>query len=96
MDIISYLPVSMPHIEKLTDFLVVLLPIFPLTSLGTIQGGLASSAVLELEIRRCYGATNYAALGHDCCLSGVRVLVVSSGCRNTRAKVHPSIGTSAR
>jgi hypothetical protein len=30
---------------------VLLPPIFPLTSLGTIQCGLACSAVLELEIR---------------------------------------------
>jgi hypothetical protein len=44
----------MPHTEKLADFLVLLLPIFPLTSLGTIHGGLARRAVLELEIwRRC-------------------------------------------
>jgi hypothetical protein len=26
----------MPHVEKLADLLVLLLPIFPLTSLGTI------------------------------------------------------------
>jgi hypothetical protein len=56
----------MPHVEKLADFLVVpLLPIFPLTRLGTIQGGLACSAVLEQDILRCYGATDDAALGHD-------------------------------
>jgi hypothetical protein len=61
-----HLPVSMPHVEKLADFLVLLLlPIDPLTSLGTIQGGLACSAVLELEIRRCYGVTDDAGLGHD-------------------------------
>jgi hypothetical protein len=41
----------MPHIEMLADLLVLFLPIFSLTSLGTIQGGLALSAVLELEIR---------------------------------------------
>jgi hypothetical protein len=41
----------MPHVEKLADFLVLLLPIFPLTSLGAIQGGLASSAIQKLEIR---------------------------------------------
>jgi hypothetical protein len=31
-----HLHVSMPHVEKLADLLVLLLPIFPLTSLGTI------------------------------------------------------------
>jgi hypothetical protein len=56
----------MPHVEKLADFLVPRLPIFSLTSFGTIQSGLASSTVLELEIRRCYGAADDAALGHDC------------------------------
>jgi hypothetical protein len=40
----------MPHVEKLADLLVLLLPIFPLTSLGTIQSGLALSAVLEQDI----------------------------------------------
>jgi hypothetical protein len=50
MVIIPHLPVSMPHSEKLAELLVLLLPIFPLTSLGTIQGGLASSSVLELKI----------------------------------------------
>jgi hypothetical protein len=70
-----HLQVSMPHVEKLADLPVLLLPpIFPLTSLGTIQGGLALSAILELDIRRCYDATDVAALGHDCCWSGVRVL----------------------
>jgi hypothetical protein len=48
---------------------VLLLPIFPLTSPGTIQGRLASSAVLEHDSRRSYDATDDAALGHDCCLS---------------------------
>jgi hypothetical protein len=61
------LHVSMPHVDKLAHLLVLRLPIFPLTSLGTIQSGLASSAVLELEIRRCHGATDDAALGHHCC-----------------------------
>jgi hypothetical protein len=41
----------MPHVKKLADFLVLLLPIDPLTSPGTIQGGLACITVLELEIR---------------------------------------------
>jgi hypothetical protein len=63
----------MPHVEKLADFLV-LTPIFPLTSPGTINGRLACSAVLELEIRRCFGFTDVAAHRHDCCLSGVRVV----------------------
>ena len=64
-----HLPVSVAHVEKLADLLVLpLLPIDPLTNLGTIQGGLACSAVQELEIRRCYGATDDAVLGHghDC------------------------------
>jgi hypothetical protein len=37
-----YLPLSMPHVEKLADFLVLILPIFLPTSPGTIQSGLAS------------------------------------------------------
>ena len=79
MDVISYLPVSMSHVEKLADFLVVLLPIFPLTSLGTIQGGLALSTVLlELEIRRCYGFADDATPEHDYCLSVVCVTVSAS------------------
>jgi hypothetical protein len=42
----------MPHVKKLTDLPVLLLPpIDFLTSLGTIQGGLACITVLELEIR---------------------------------------------
>jgi hypothetical protein len=62
------LHVSMPHVEKLADFLVLLLPIFLLTSPGAIQSGLASTAVLDHDIRRCYSATDDAALGHDCCI----------------------------
>jgi hypothetical protein len=84
MDFTPHLHVSMPHVEKLADFLVPLLPIFPLTSLGTVQGGLAYSAVLELEIRRCYSFADDAALGHDCCWSGVRVvidIVIVNRCR---------------
>jgi hypothetical protein len=63
----------MPHVEKLADLPVLLLPpIFPLTSPGTVQGGLlASSAVLEQEIWRCYGSTDNAAPEHDCCWSGL-------------------------
>jgi hypothetical protein len=65
----------MPHVEKLADFLVLLLPIFLLTSLGTIRGGLALSAVHKLEIRRCSGFTVSAAPEHDCCWGGgVRVV----------------------
>ena len=75
MDGTPHLHVSMPDVEKLADFLVLLPPIFPLTSLGTIQGGLAYSAVLELEIWRCYGSTDDAAPEHDCCLIGVRVVL---------------------
>ena len=64
---------SMPHVEKLADLLVLLLlPIDPLTSLGTIlHGGLTFRTVLEHDIRRCYSATDDAALGHDCCWSRV-------------------------
>jgi hypothetical protein len=64
------LHVSIPHVGMLADFLVLRLPIFPPTSLGTIQGGLTLSAVLELELRRCSGATDDATLHHDCCKSG--------------------------
>jgi hypothetical protein len=42
---------SMSHVEKLAELLVLFLPIFLLVSPGTIQGGLALSAVLELDIR---------------------------------------------
>jgi hypothetical protein len=57
----------MPHVEKLADLLVLLPPIYLLTSRGTIQGGLAYRAVLELEIRRLVGSTDDAAPEHDCC-----------------------------
>ena len=50
MDVSMYLHASMPHVEKLADLLVLLLQIFPLTSLGTIHGGLACSAVQEQDI----------------------------------------------
>jgi hypothetical protein len=63
----------MAFVEKLADLLVMLLPIFPLTGLGAIQGGLAFSTVLELEIRRCDGATDDAAPEHDYCWSGVSI-----------------------
>jgi hypothetical protein len=63
----------MPHVDMLADFLVLLPPIFLLTNLGTIQGGLACSAVLEMEIRRCYHFASSAAPEHDCFWSGVRV-----------------------
>jgi hypothetical protein len=65
MDRTPHLHVSVPHVEELADSPVLILPIFPLTSPGTIHGGLALIAVLELDIRRCYGATDDAALGHD-------------------------------
>jgi hypothetical protein len=73
MDLSPHLHVAMPHVDELADFLVLLLPIFRLTSLGTIQGGLALSAVLELNKihGRCDGATDDADLGHDYCWSGV-------------------------
>jgi hypothetical protein len=70
MGLSPHLHVSMPHVEKLADlFVLLLLPIDALTSLRTIQGGLAPSAVLKLEIRRRYGVTYDAALGHDCAWS---------------------------
>jgi hypothetical protein len=62
-----HLHVSMTHIEKLADLFVLALlpPIFPLTSLGTIQSGLACSAVLELEIRQFFGCADDATPEHD-------------------------------
>jgi hypothetical protein len=77
MDTIPYLHVSMSHVEKLADLLVLLLPIFPLTSPGTIHSGLARSTVLEHDIRRCYSVAYDAALRHDCCWSRVRVVQCS-------------------
>jgi hypothetical protein len=76
MDGTPHLHVSMTHVEKLAYMLVavLLLPICPLASFGTIQGGLACSAVLEREIRRCFGSADDAAPEHDCCLIGVRVV----------------------
>jgi hypothetical protein len=74
MENTPHLYVSMPHVEKLADLFVLLPPIFPLTSLGTIQGGLACCAVLELEIWRCFGSAGNADHGHDCCWSGARVV----------------------
>jgi hypothetical protein len=71
MDNTPYLHVPVPHAEKLADLLV-LPPIFPLTNLRTIQGGLAYSAVLELHIRRCSDFANDAAPEHDCCWVRVR------------------------
>jgi hypothetical protein len=62
----------MPHVEQLADFLVLLLPILLLTSLGTIQGGLAYITVLELEMGRCfYLADDVATPKHGCCWSGL-------------------------
>ena len=68
------LHISMPHVEKLADLPVLLLPINPLTSTGAIKGKLASIAVLEHDIQRRYGATDDAALGHDYCRSRVEVM----------------------
>jgi hypothetical protein len=71
MDASPHLYGSMPHVEKLADFLVLVLPpIFSLTILGTIQCGLAYSAVLELNIRRCFGSTDVAVHDHDDAWSG--------------------------
>ena len=58
MNVIPYLHVSMPDVEKLADFPVPLLPIDSLTGPGTIHGGLALIAVLEQDIRRCFDATD--------------------------------------
>jgi hypothetical protein len=52
MEGIPHLHVSVPHAEKPADFLVLLLPIFPLTILGIMEGGLAYRAV---QLRRCNG-----------------------------------------
>jgi hypothetical protein len=68
-----HLHVSVPHVEKLAEFLVLLTPIFLLTSLGTIQGGLASRTELEMEIRRCYRFAAGAAPEHDCLWIEVRI-----------------------
>jgi hypothetical protein len=74
MHVMPHLHVSVTHVEKLADMFVLLPPIFPLTSCGTIQGRLAHSAVLELEIRRCLCSADNAALGHDCCWIQVGVV----------------------
>jgi hypothetical protein len=68
MGVSSHLHVPMPHVEKLADFLV-LHPIFPLTSLGAVQGGLAYGAVLELEIGQCYGLAVATTIRHYCAWS---------------------------
>jgi hypothetical protein len=72
MSVRTCMSTSMPHVEKFADLLVLLFPIYLHTSLGTIHGGLALSAVVELDIRR-YESADAAALGHghDCCWSGV-------------------------
>ena len=67
MVVSPHLHTSMPHVEKLADLLVLLLPILPLTSLGTIHGRLACSAVQELEIQRFFDSTDDAAPEYDCC-----------------------------
>jgi hypothetical protein len=73
MEVTAHLHGSVPDVEKLADLLV-LPPIFLLTSLGTIQGGLAYCAVLKLEIRRCFNSAEDATPEHDCYWSrmGVR------------------------
>jgi hypothetical protein len=53
--------------RQLADLLVLRLPIFLLTSLGTIHGGLACLTVPDLEARRYHSATHDAAIGHDDC-----------------------------
>jgi hypothetical protein len=71
---IPHLHVTMPHVEKLADLILLLPPILPLTSLGTIKGRLAYS--VELEIRRCFGSADDAAPEHDHCW--IRVGVCSA------------------
>ncbi len=63
----------MPRVKKLAEFLVLLPPIYLLTNQRTIQGGLACSTVLELEIRRCFGSADDAAPEHQFFWIGVRV-----------------------
>jgi hypothetical protein len=60
-----YLHVAMPHVKKLADFLVLPLPIYPLTSPGTVHGRLAYITVLKLDIRRSVGSADDTALGHN-------------------------------
>jgi hypothetical protein len=50
MPVSPHLHVSIPHVEKFSDLLVMRLPIDHPTILATIQGGLARRAVLELEL----------------------------------------------
>jgi hypothetical protein len=80
MDISPNLHVSVPHVEKLADMPVLVPPIYLLTSMGTIQGGMALGAVLERDIRRCYGSADDAALGHG--LMGMIYVGVDSVERN--------------
>jgi hypothetical protein len=47
-------------------------PIYLHTSLGTIHDGLALSAVVELDIRRCYSSAGDAAPEHESCWSEVK------------------------
>jgi hypothetical protein len=65
--------VSMPHVET-RRFACAAASIDPLTSPGTIQSGLASIAVPELEIWRSFGKTGDAALGHGHDVRGGEVL----------------------
>jgi hypothetical protein len=64
MVISPHLLVSMPHVEELAGFFLVLWPPpIPLTSPEQYIG-LAPIAVLDLDIR-CFDATDDTALGHD-------------------------------
>ena len=56
----------------------VFLPVFPLTSPGTVHSGMASITELDQGIRRCFYSADDAALGHDCCLIEVRVFSIQN------------------
>jgi hypothetical protein len=47
MEVIPHLHASMYHVEKLADLLMLLLPIDPLTSPGTVHGGQAYIATSQ-------------------------------------------------
>jgi hypothetical protein len=62
MDGSPHLHVSMPHVEKLADLPMLLPTIFPLTSLGTIQGGLENSSCSSYCTNRTKGRVPYIGL----------------------------------
>jgi hypothetical protein len=71
-----HLHVSMSHVKKLADFLVLHLPIFLLTKPGTVQGELADGTVLELKIGQCYRLAVATTIHHDCAWSGTESKIV--------------------